>query len=101
MGRLLARGILDDVRLARRLAEANAGRRTISLDALRRRCAERGAAPEALAALDGPEAPPEALLARFRPAERAKAGRFLAARGFEPEAIEAALDARFGPGASE
>ena len=94
LDRLVLRGLVDDARLVRALILANQGKKAVSVDELRRRCAERGAGADAMALLNGLGEPSlEALLQRFERTERgwARASRFLASRGFGDDEIEAAL----------
>ena len=92
--RLIHRGLVDDVRLVRALLEANQRKNAVSVNELRRRCAERGASVDALAILAEADEPPlEMLLQRFERSERgrARAYRFLASRGFGEDDIVTAL----------
>ena len=81
------------------------GRRAEGDQKLRERLERRGATPEAVdAALaeapSEPERMQDALASRFKPEkdQRAKAGRFLFSRGFDEDAVEAALGRFFGEG---
>jgi len=92
--RLIQRGLVDDVRLIRTLIEANRGKKSVSIEELRRRCTERGACANALELLaDADEPSLEVLLQRFEHTARgrARAYRFLASRGFSEDDIVAAL----------
>lgn len=96
---LLVRRLIDDRRTVDEIVERNVGKRTQGRDALRAGLEVRGAPPEvvdhALASIPHSEAERagQALRAHFSTVtDRAKMGRFLMARGFEDEAIEAALD---------
>ena len=93
--RLIAQKLIDDARLVRNLVEANRGKKAISINELRRRCAARSASPAALALLAEADEPPiDSLLARFERTERGRvrAYRFLTSRGFGEDDIAAALE---------
>jgi SOS response regulatory protein OraA/RecX len=99
LDRLRTKGLVNDERVVRALLEANVGRKALSIGMLREKCRARGADPEALSVLEEVSAPSiQPLLKRFEktPKDRLRAARFLASRGFEEEAIEAALDEHFG-----
>lgn len=102
LGRLRQRRLVDDARVIQSLMQSNVGRRAVSLDTLRRRCAERGAEEGALEQLDRAVDPPiDELLARYGddPAYRPRAYRFLLARGFTEDEAVAAVERRFGTSA--
>ncbi|HEY0868613.1 MAG TPA: RecX family transcriptional regulator, partial [Fimbriimonas sp.] len=95
--RLRKQGIANDRRVAEAIIMGREGRRAIGDELLRHRLLEKGA-PEALVddllgGRDEAESAYQALVGKFGPeAPRAKAGRFLASRGFGEEAIESALE---------
>lgn len=96
---------LDDRRTTEHVVERNEGRSAVGTERLRANLERRGA-PETLidvAVAEAAESEPEraraVLAAKFRdpqPSDRAKAGRFLYARGFSEEVIESCLDQLFG-----
>lgn len=107
---LKERRFVDDRRTTINAIERRSGRRAIGREKLRADLLRRGAPEElieeALADLPKDSAEVDALsllrLKYGRPetgdtAKRARAGRFLAARGFELEEIEHTLDCYFGP----
>jgi SOS response regulatory protein OraA/RecX len=99
---LRERRMIDDSRTARNLVERSTGKKARGSDRLRQEMLDRGApaeiVEEALAEqeTDERERMHQALAAKFRPEDsRAKAGRFLASKGFDEDAIEGALDRYF------
>jgi SOS response regulatory protein OraA/RecX len=101
--RLVSRGLVDDVRLVRTLLEANCGKKAVSMEALQRRCAQRGASELALVEFaDADEPAVDELLRRFERTERdrARAYRLLASRGFSEDAIASSLE-RLRPDGSD
>jgi len=102
---LLERRFVDDRRTTINAVERRSGRRAIGREKLRAELLRRGAPEnlidEALAANPETEEPESALAllrTKYRgdAAERMRAGRFLASRGFEEDAIESALERFFG-----
>jgi SOS response regulatory protein OraA/RecX len=99
MARLKGQHIVNDRSLVLRLIEANQGPRAISNLALRAKCELRGASADALRRFDGIEdGSLRPLLARFEPVPEnvGRAARFLVSRGFDQDAVEAALERHFG-----
>ena len=102
---LAARGLLSEDRAVEATVRPRSeGRRAEGDERLRERLERRGASQEAIDAALA-QAPDEArrlqdaLSAKFKspdPSQRAKAGRFLLARGFDEEAVDGALDHFFG-----
>lgn len=101
---------LDDRRTTEHVVDRNEGRSAIGAERLRANLERRGA-PEALidaVVADAAESEPDraraVLAAKYRepkPEDRAKAGRFLYARGFTEEVIESCLDQFFGSPSEE
>ncbi len=103
---LTARKLLSEDRAAEATVRPRAqGRRAEGDQKLRQRLEARGATEEAIekAIAETPDQTQrmhDALAAKFRPedGQRAKAGRFLLARGFEEDAVESALNRFFDGG---
>ena len=100
---LAERRLLNDDRTTQNLIEQSAGKRAVGIERLRADLEGLGAQAETIErhieqlGKREPERALEALRAQYRPgANRAKAGRFLFARGFDEESVESALDAFCG-----
>jgi regulatory protein len=100
---LQAKGVLRDDRTARSLAERRASRQWRSTTAVEAELESKGlqreVIAEAIQSLDDRETACQALRKKFpasRREDRARAGRFLFARGFAEDLVEAALNLHFG-----
>ena len=99
---LKKRRMVDDGRAAEEYARSRSGRRTLSSSALAAELERRGAPSGVVDSVNtrpDQEAATALLESTFSrsPANRARAGRTLARRGFEAEEIESALTRFFGP----
>jgi SOS response regulatory protein OraA/RecX len=102
---LVERRVLDDQKTTQRTAERYSGKRAAGREKIATELRERGAPEEALESVltslsDDEELERmttllEAKMKRSDP--RAKGGRLLLSRGFEPDLVERALDLFFGP----
>lgn len=100
---LEAQRLLNDEGALHEHLAARSGKRSVGSQRLRNELERRGATEAQIAALvtrtDEEEASAMQLALegrRWQQSERAKAGRFLASRGFDSEVIEGALDRFFG-----
>lgn len=96
---LIERKLINDERTTQHLIEKNSGKRSVGIEKLRAELEKLGAPAETieakLAVLGQSESERalDALRAKYKNgAERPKAGRFLYGRGFDEEAVEAALE---------
>lgn len=98
--RLKARNLLNDERAAEALIARRSGKRAVGIGKLRDELIANGA-EEALAERITPTeseaaAAYDLLISKGKTQSRSRAGRFLAGRGFEEDAIEGALHRAFG-----
>jgi SOS response regulatory protein OraA/RecX len=97
LDRLRKQGVANDRRVAEAIIRGREGRKAIGADLLRHKLLEKGVpadlVEELLPEQDESESAYLALVAKHgTEVPRARAGRFLASRGFSEEAIESALD---------